>query len=248
MALEIAIAVVGVLICLMSIVSLSVSIWLMVKYVKYNRRPNSAGLTGTEMARSILDANGLQHIKVKRTGSFIFGNSYSHYFKKVRLRGMIRHETSLTSIGMGAQKAALAILDKEGDPDMRKRIRMIPMVSMGPFLFIPLIVVGFLIDYFAFNGATGTWTLVLGGVGMAFYAYSLVLSLLTLKTERKAQARAYTILQENYGIKEDELVALKELFHLYNVQYVNDIILAALELIYTALQIVAAGQGHGSKN
>ena len=80
-----------------------------------------------EIARSILDANGLEKIKVKRTGSLLFGNSYSHYFKKVRLRGFIRHEKSLTSIGMGVQKAALAILDKEGDADMKKRIRLVPM-------------------------------------------------------------------------------------------------------------------------
>ena len=243
MALEIAILIVGILIVIMSFVSLGVSLWLMVKYYRFNRRPNSAGLTGMEIARSILDANGLQHIKVKRTGSLIFGNSYSHYFKKVRLRGLIRHQTSLTSIGMGAQKAALAILDKEGDPDMRKRIRMVPVVSLGPFMFIPLIVVGFLIDYFAFNGTSGTWTLVLGALGLVFYAYSLVLSILTLKTEKKAQVRAYSILKDDYGIRDDELTDLKELFHLYNVQYVNDIILASLELIYTALQIFAALQG-----
>ncbi|MBR5571151.1 MAG: hypothetical protein IKV99_00715 [Oscillospiraceae bacterium] len=37
---------------------------------------------------------------------------------------------------------------------------------------------------------------------------------------------------------EEELADLKELFHLYNIQYINDIILACLELIYTILQIV----------
>lgn len=38
---------------------------------------------------------------------------------------------------------------------------------------------------------------------------------------------------------EEELDALKKLFHLYNVQYVNDIILSCLELLYTVLQIAA---------
>jgi Zn-dependent membrane protease YugP len=235
MALEIAIAVVALLIFLMTIVSLTVNIWLMVKYIKYNRRPNSAGLTGTEMARSILDANGLQHIKVKRTGSFLFGNSYSHYFKKVRLRGMIRHETSLTSIGMGAQKAALAIMDKEGDADMKKRIRLIPWMAFGPFAFIPLLVIGGLLDIFVLY-TNGTCTLVLGGIGLLLYVYAVVLSVLTLKTERKAQKRAYEILEKEYHITSDELASLKELFHLYNVQYVNDIILSSLELIYTILK------------
>ena len=246
MALEIALIIVGVLIFFVGIFSSIVGIWLTVKYFKFNRRQNSAGLTGMEIARSILDANDLQHIKVKRTGSLLFGNSYSHYFKKVRLRGLIRHEKSLTSIGMGAQKAALAILDKEGDPDMKKRIRLIPMITFGPFMFIPLILIGAAIDFFVFNAATGVCTLALGAVGLLFYVYAVVLSISTLKTERKAQARAYEILAQDYGITDDELSALKELFHLYNIQYVNDIILSSLELLYNVLQIAIAIKGNST--
>ena len=243
MALEIALMIVGILIVIVGAVSGVVQLWLMIKYYKYNRRENSAGLTGMEMARSILDAHGLQKIKVKRTGSLLFGNSYSHYFKKVRLRGLIRHETSLTSIGMGAQKAALAILDKEGDRDMKKRIRLVPIITFGPFMFIPLILVGVALDYFVFTGTSGICTMVLGALGLLFYAYSIVLSVLTLKTEKKAQERAYEILHSDYGITGDELKALKELFHLYNIQYVNDIILSSLELLYTALEIAIAIKG-----
>ena len=243
MTLELALIIVGVLIAIVGLVAGVISIWLMVKYYKYNRRPNSIGLTGMEIARNILDANGLEHIKVKRTGSLLFGNSYSHYFKKVRLRGFIRHETSLTSIGMGAQKAALAILDKEGDPDMKKRIRLVPLITFGPFALIPLLLIGAALDFFVFN-ETGIWTLVLGGVGLVFYAYSVVLSVLTLKTEKKAQNKAYEILEHVYGITDEELVALKELFHLYNIQYVNDIILSSLELLYTALEIAIAVKGN----
>ena len=86
MGFEIALAIVGCLIAIVGAYALVVSVWLMVKYVRFNRLENSAGLTGQEVARKILDANGLNHIGVKVTGSFIFGNSYSHYFKKVRLR------------------------------------------------------------------------------------------------------------------------------------------------------------------
>ena len=247
MDFEIALAIVAALIVIVGIFSGIVSIWLVIKYYKYNRRPNSAGLTGVEMARSILDANGLQHIKVKRNGSLLFGNSYSHYFKKVRLRGHIRHQTSLTSVGMGAQKAALAILDKEGDPDMKKRVRMIPIMTFGPIAFIPLIAIGVALDYFMHEG-TGTFTIVLAAIGFLLYAYSIVLSVATLKTEKKAQERAYEILKNDYAITNDELVALKELFRLYNIQYINDIILSTLELIYYALRILSAVNGNGSSS
>ena len=242
MGFEIALAIVGGMIILVSIYALIVSIWLMVKYVKFNRQKNTAGLSGQEVARKILDSNGLKHISVKVTGSLLFGNSYSHYFKKVRLRRFTRHERSLTSLGMGAQKASLAILDKEGDPDMRKRIRLFPLITFGPFAFIPLIIIGGLLDYFVL-GQTGIITLVLGGVGLLFYVYSIVLSALTLKTEKKAQEKAYQILEKEGLATPEELASLKELFHLYNVQYINDIILASLELLYIALQICSAIQG-----
>ena len=240
--LEIALMIVGALIGLVGIYALIVSVWLIVKYIRFNRIKNSAGLTGQEVARKILDDNDLAHIKVKATGSLLFGNSYSHYFKKVRLRRMTRHEHSLTSLGMGAQKACLAILDKEGDPDMKKRIRLYPIIAGGPFMFIPLITIGVLLDYFIFN-MSGIPTLVLGGIGFLFYVYSVVLSVLTLKTEKKAQAKAYEILETQGLATEEELDALKELFHLYNVQYINDIILASLELLYKVLQIAIALKG-----
>jgi Zn-dependent membrane protease YugP len=66
---------------------------------------------------------------------------------------------------------------------------------------------------------------------------------LTLKTERKAQNRAYDILENEYHVTSEELSALKELFHLYNIQYVNDIILSSLELLYTAIEIAIAVKG-----
>jgi Zn-dependent membrane protease YugP len=239
MALEIALVIVGGLIGVVGFISLITSLCLTFKYFKFNRKQNSLGLTGIEIARKILDDHGLPHIKVKRTGSLFFGNSYSHYFKKVRLRGFIRHETSLTSIGLGAQKAALAILDKEEDPDMKKRIRMVPLITFGPFAFIPLATVGVLLDLFVFSGS-GLCTLILGIIGFIFYAYSVVLSILTLKTEKKAQSKAYDILQYEYNLTPEELSNLKELFELYNIQYINDIILSSLELIYTALEIAIA--------
>ena len=239
MGLEIALMIVGVLIGIVAIISGITSLWLIVKYFRFNRHQNSLGLTGIEIARKILDDNGLQHIKVKRTGSLLFGNSYSHYFKKVRLRGFIRHETSLTSIGIGAQKAALAILDKEGDPDMKRRIRLVPLITFGPFAFIPLIIVGVLLDFFVFNG-DGVCTMALGLIGLLFYVYSIVLSVMTLKTEKKAQNKAYDILQNEYHITSEELSAIKEVFQLYNIQYINDIILSSLELIYTILEIAIA--------
>ena len=74
-------------------------------------------------------------------------------------------------------------------------------------------------------------------MGLLFYIYAIVLSVMTLRTEKKAQERAYTYLQTKRMATEEELEDLKELFRLYNIQYINDIILACLELLYKVLQI-----------
>lgn len=79
--------------------------------------------------------------------------------------------------------------------------------------------------------------MILGGLVFLFYVYAVVLSILTLKTEKKAQARAYDILEKDNLATEEELKDLKKLFRLYNIQYVNDIILSSLELIYRILEI-----------
>ena len=40
----------------------------------------------------------------------------------------------------------------------------------------------------------------------------------------------------------EELEMLKELFKLYNIEYVNNMVIALLELIYRVLEIIAAVQ------
>ena len=129
-ALQWAIFIVGVLIAVVAIISVSISVWLFVKYITYNRQKNSAGITGSEAARKILDNNGLTHIRVSTFGSLLFGNSYSHYFNKVRLRRLTTKKKSITSLAMGAEKSALAILDKNGDTDMKKRVALTPYTTV----------------------------------------------------------------------------------------------------------------------
>lgn len=85
-AVILALIFVGGLLIIASIVALVISIYLAISYIKYNRKQNSSGKTGEEIARKILDDNDLKNIRVSKNGSILFGNSYSHYFKKVRLR------------------------------------------------------------------------------------------------------------------------------------------------------------------
>ena len=235
------------LIALVALVSVTISIYLAIKYVVYNRRYNSKFLTGRDAARKILDNNGLSHIKVSTFGSFLFGNSYSHYFKKVRLRRLTADKATVTSLAMGAQKAGLAILDKENDPDMKTRVYLTPLIYFGPVAFLPLVLVGVVIDIILFN-FTGVVTLILTGVGLLFYVVSFVLSIMVLKTEVKAQKKAIEVLRRDDLATEEELGMMEELYRLYNIQYINDIIMEFLQMILRILQFVAKIQSNSSSN
>ena len=235
-----------ILLVICSIAALLVQIVLAIKYVRYNRKQNSINMTGENVARKILDINGLQDIKVKSSGSFLFGNSYSHYFKKVRLRRLTWKKSSISSLAMASQKSCLAVLDKENDPDMRTRVKLTPLIYFGPIAFIPLIIVGILIDFFILRSTTAICTLTLTSLGFVFYIISFIMSIKVLKTEIKAQNKAYEVLQSNNMATPEELEMLKKLFKLYNIEYVNDMVIALLELIYRVLQIVAQVQGNSN--
>ena len=241
----IAMSVVVGLLIIASIFAFGISIYLSISYVRYNKKQNSCGKTGEQIARKILDHHELGHIKVSKTGSIMFGNSYSHYFKKVRLRRLTWQKRSVTSLAMAAQKSALAVLDKENDADMRTRVRMTPLIYFGPIAFVPMVVIGVLLDVLLSTGFCGILFTVLG---LGFYLLSFVMSILVLKTEKKAQKRAYEIMKEEGLATEEELESCKKLFRLYNIEYINDMVIALLELIYRVLQIIAYVQNSSSSS
>jgi len=246
-ALQWAMFVVAVLIAIVALVGICISIWLAIKYITYNRRKNSANLTGQDAARKILDANDLQHIKVSTFGSVLFGNSYSHYFKKVRIRRLTTKKTSITSLAIGAEKASLAVLDKEKDPDMMTRVRLTPLIYFGPIAFIPILAIGVLIDLIVFQ-FSGLVTIIAAALGLTFYTISFVLSIKVLKTEVKAQKKALEIMEQQGMATGEELDMMKELYKIYNIQYVNDIIMEFLQMVLKALELVSKSQSNFSSN
>ena len=244
--------IVGALIIVFALVGIGISIALWLKYHKLNKTKNSCGLTGEQAARRILDTNGLQNIRVKCTGSLIFGNSYSHVFKKVRLRRFTYKKDSVTSLAMAAQKSSLAIMDKEKDPIMKTRNVLIPLQILGPLMFLPLVVIGIILDVIIAmnNNASPTFltTFICAGIGVLLYVVSFALTVVILKAETKAQAKSIEILRAEHLATESEVESIKELYKMYNLEYVNNMILAFLELLLRVLQIVAAAQGNAARS
>ena len=222
--IAIALFIVIVLIGLVSIFALGVEITLAIKYVRFNRVQNSRGQNGEEIARTLLDKEGLNHIRVSVTGS---------------LRRWTVKKKSISSLAMAAQKSSLAVLDKEGDKDMKTRIVLTPLIYFGPLAFVPLVAIGVALDIIFFH-TIGLWSILLSSLGLLFYVISFIMSIVVLKTEKKAQEKAIEVMRRDNLATEEEIGMCKELFRLYNIEYINDMVIALLELIYRVLLLLAS--------
>ena len=251
-ALAYAMLFVGALIVIFTLIGVFISIYLFLRYNKLNRTKNSCNMTGLEVARKILDDNGLNHISVKATGSFIWGNSYSHVWKKVRLRRFTYKKNSVTSLAMAAQKSSLAILDKENDPIMKKRNKLIPLQMFGPLMFLPLVVFGVILDIAIASALDKdpnyAITFTCAGFGVLLYAISFALTVVILKAETKAQAKSIEILQKENLATPEEIEQITDLYKVYNLEYINNMIIAFLELVLRVLEIIAQIQGKSSSS
>ena len=116
-ALIIAIAIVGVLIILVSLVALILRVKIFFSYWVTNREETEAGYTGGEAARSLLDELGYTDVQVKKAGFFsalLYGNHYNPKKKTVYLRASTLNRKNVTSVGLALQKVGVVVQDETG--------------------------------------------------------------------------------------------------------------------------------------
>ncbi len=102
-------------------------------YSKYRRIQNYKGLTGYEVAKTILNANGLSNIEVYKTS----GNLTDHYDpskKLIRLSSAIYNGTSIASMAVAAHECGHAIQDKENYIFFKIRSFLVPIVNFISYL------------------------------------------------------------------------------------------------------------------
>lgn len=224
-------AVVVALIVILSAFALMVALWLSISCAKYHHRQNSAGQTGRAIARQVLDSQGLAKLKVVSSGSVLLGNSYSHLFRKIRLRRRLWNADSVAALAAAVQLPCLAVLDDRADGDMKARRRVTPLICLGPWALVPLILVGAVLDL-ALPFGKGWWIIGFTVLALCLYLFSLVLTLGSLKTERRAQSLALDLMSGDSLATAEEIAQCKKLYRLYTVEYVNNLFLAPFELIY----------------
>lgn len=149
---------------------------------------------------------------------------------------------------MATQKSSLAVLDKEGDKDMKTRNVLTPIIYFGPLAFVPLVIIGLLVDIFVIKSTSAICTIVCICIASLIYVVSFIMSIVVLKTEKKAQVKALELMKKENLATEEEQEMCKKLFKLYNIEYVNNMVIALLELIYRVLQIIGYLQGSSSSS
>lgn len=197
-------------------------------YKTYSKKPTSSQMTGAEVARQILDENGLYDVTIEE----VQGELTDHYDprgKVVRLSTNNYHGRSMASSAVAAHEVGHAIQDAESYAFLKFRSALVPLASFGSNTAIWIIIAGFL-----FN-AMG---LVLFGI--IFMAFAVLFQLVTLPVEFNASSRAMDQLVMTGIIHNAEERETKKVLNAAALTYVAAALVAVAELIRFILMFMAS--------
>ncbi|MED3654056.1 zinc metallopeptidase [Heyndrickxia sporothermodurans] len=159
-----------------------IPIWAQLKvkstFNKFAKVPTTAGMNGAEVARRILDENGLYNVKVVEHSGFL-SDHYNPMTKTVHLSSSNYHGQSVAGAAVAAHEVGHAIQDKDGYGPLRFRHSLVPLANIGSNASWIFIIIGMLsrLPNMLLIG------IVLMGLGVLF-------QLVTLPVEFNASSRA----------------------------------------------------------
>jgi Zn-dependent membrane protease YugP len=162
---------------------------------KYSQVPTQNGITGAEVARRLLDAQGLQKVAVESTPG-ILSDHYDPRSKTLRLSQQVYFTPSVAAAGIAAHEAGHALQDAEDYFPMEARTYIVPIVQLASQAAPWLFVTGLMLQL-----ETLTWA------GVMLFGSSFLLAFLTLPVEFNASARAKELLVSQGIIQGDEEIA-----------------------------------------
>ena len=212
-----------ILIILGLLITMSATIYVNAMYAKYKKVENQKGLSGFDVARNILDKNGLNDVLVLETS----GNLSDHYDptkKVVKLSSDIFHGKTVAAVSVAAHECGHAIQDKENYSFLRLRAKIFPVVNLSSKL-----------GYFAilFGIVFGLTDLI--WLGVAFEAVILLFQLVTLPVEFDASKRALTIIEKEGMVSTSEYKGAKTMLTSAALTYVASVLAALFEIFRLVL-------------
>lgn len=198
-------------------------------YKKYSKVAASSGMTGAQVARKILDDNGLYHVGVEETPGML-SDHYDPRSKTVRLSTNNYYGNSIAGAAVAAHEVGHAIQDQQEYAFLRFRHALVPVANIGSNFSWILILIGF------FASMSG---LVL--LGIVFMAAAVLFQIVTLPVEFDASNRAMNEIISAGVIRNDEERETRKVLNAAALTYVAAALVAVLELvrlilIYTGMQ------------
>ena len=185
---------------------------------RYDKVKSSRGITGAMAARKILDANGLNNIRIER----ISGSLSDHYSPKegvIRLSDSTYDSTSIAALGVAAHECGHAVQHQVGYVPIKIRNSIVPAVNICSHLSIPIILIGLFISQ------------PLALFGVVLYCAVFAFQLITLPTETNASARAIDTLYNMAILDEDELRGTKKVLRAAAMTYFASAAATALQVL-----------------
>lgn len=163
-------------------------------YKKYSRISNTTGLTGAQVARRMLDENGLQDVQVQR----VQGTLTDHYDPRtrvVRLSDGIYDDTSVSAMAVACHECGHAVQHARSYVPMSIRSALVPIANFGSSAWLIVILIGIFL-----NITNLIW------LGVILYALAVLFHVVTLPVEFNASRRGLTYIRGN---RESNIVTVK---------------------------------------
>lgn len=189
---------------------------------QYSKLRTANGITGAQMARMILDRNGLYSVAVERVGGMLTDH-YDPSSKVLRLSDSVYGTPSVAAVGVAAHEAGHALQDKMHYGPLRLRSAIVPAVSIGSWLGPIIFLVGFFM-----SGITGNTIAI---IGLALFAMTAIFALVTLPVEFDASRRAKQELVA-MGLSPQELKGVSQVLDAAALTYVAAAVQAVMTMLY----------------
>ncbi|MBE6646576.1 MAG: zinc metallopeptidase [Ruminococcaceae bacterium] len=210
-------------------------------FQKYDRVHSERRMTGADVARRILDLNGLYDVKVE----YVRGHLNDHFDPRtnvIRLSDATYGSTSVAAIGVAAHEAGHAVQHATGYAPIRLRGAIIPVTQFGSRLSMPLFLIGLLITGFGMIDPAIGEILMFGGI--VLFSLSTLFQLVTLPVEFNASSRALRTLEESNILYGDEIAGAKAVLSAAAMTYVAAL---ATSLAYLLRFILIAAGASGRR-
>lgn len=175
------------------IISLFASLNVNATFKKYSSVMSRRGYRGADLARYILDANGLQYVRIE----CVAGDLTDHYdptAQCVRLSQSTYNSTSIAALGVVAHECGHAVQHAENYAPIQVRNAILPVANIGSNVSWILLILGLALSF-------GELCM----IGVLLFTAVVAFQLITLPVEFDASARAMQTLKNYSILDEDEL-------------------------------------------